>query len=147
MYEGALALGATKDRAVFFTVLPAAGSGIFCAIVLGLGRAVGETMAIMMVAGNQAVLPNGLLGGVRTLTSNIAMEMGIRRGFASAGAHWHGGRVVWHDFGDERVDGVGKKEDRVVKSLTEDHRMVKKIQSKKEKGSRLVKSSFGPARC
>lgn len=76
VYEGALALGATKDRAVFFTVLPSAGSGIFCAIVLGLGRAVGETMAVMMVAGNQAVLPNGLLGGVRTLTSNIAMEMG-----------------------------------------------------------------------
>lgn len=75
-YEGALALGATKERAIFFTVVPAAKSGIFCAIVLGLGRAVGETMAVMMVAGNQAVLPGTPFDGVRTLTSNIAMEMG-----------------------------------------------------------------------
>lgn len=75
-YEGALSLGATKERAIFFTVVPAAKSGIFCAIVLGLGRAVGETMAVMMVAGNQAVLPGTPFDGVRTLTSNIAMEMG-----------------------------------------------------------------------
>lgn len=75
-YEGALALGATKERAIFFTVVTAAKSGIFCAIVLGLGRAVGETMAVMMVAGNQAVLPGTPFDGVRTLTSNIAMEMG-----------------------------------------------------------------------
>ena len=75
-YEGALALGATKERAIFFTVVPAAKSGIFCAIVLGLGRAVGETMAVMMVAGNQAVIPGTPFDGARTMTSNIAMEMG-----------------------------------------------------------------------
>lgn len=75
-YEGALALGATKERSIFTAVLPAAKSGIFAAIVLGLGRAIGETMALIMVAGNQARIPDSILKGVRTLTTNIVMEMG-----------------------------------------------------------------------
>lgn len=75
-YDGALALGATKERSVFFAVLPAAKSGILAGIILGIGRAIGETMAVMMVAGNQARLPENVLEGVRTLTSNIVMEMG-----------------------------------------------------------------------
>lgn len=75
-YEGALALGASHERSVFFAVVPAAKSGIFAGVVLGMGRAVGETMAVMMVAGNQAVIPQRLTSGVRTLTTNIVMEMG-----------------------------------------------------------------------
>ncbi len=75
-YEGGLALGASHERSVFYTVLPAAKSGIFTGAVLGIGRAVGETMAVMMVAGNQAVIPDGILSGVRTLTTNIVLEMG-----------------------------------------------------------------------
>lgn len=75
-YEGSLALGATHERSVFFAVLPAAKSGILAAVVLGIGRAIGETMAVIMVAGNQPRMPAGLLKGVRTLTSNIVMEMG-----------------------------------------------------------------------
>lgn len=75
-YEGALALGASHERAVFFTVLPAALSGIMAAIVLGIGRAVGETMAVIMVAGNQAIIPDSITSGVRTLTANIVLEMG-----------------------------------------------------------------------
>lgn len=75
-YEGALALGATHERSVFFTVVPAAKSGIFAGIVLGVGRAIGETMAVMMVAGNQPLIPDSLTDGVRTLTTNIVMEMG-----------------------------------------------------------------------
>lgn len=75
-YEGGLALGASHERSVFHTVLPAAKSGIFAGVVLGIGRAVGETMAVMMVAGNQPVIPNSVLSGVRTLTANIVLEMG-----------------------------------------------------------------------
>lgn len=75
-YEGALALGATHERSVFFTVVPAAKSGIFASVVLGIGRALGETMAVIMVVGNQARMPKGLLKGVRTLTANIVTEMG-----------------------------------------------------------------------
>ena len=75
-YEGALALGATHERAVFRIVLPAAKSGVMAAIILGVGRAIGEAMAVMMVAGNRAVIPDSLLKGVRTLTSNIVLEMG-----------------------------------------------------------------------
>ena len=75
-YEGALALGASHERSVFFAVLPAAKSGIFAGVVLGVGRAIGETMAVVMVAGNQPRMPGGLLDGVRTLTANIVMEMG-----------------------------------------------------------------------
>ncbi len=75
-YEGALALGATHERAVFKIILPAAKSGVTASIILGVGRAIGEAMAVMMVAGNQARLPEGIFKGVRTLTSNIVMEMG-----------------------------------------------------------------------
>ena len=75
-YEGALALGATHERSVFSVVLPAARSGVMAAIILGVGRAIGEAMAVVMVAGNRAVIPNSLIKGVRTLTSNIVMEMG-----------------------------------------------------------------------
>lgn len=75
-YEGGLALGASHERSVFFTVLPAAKSGIFAGVILGIGRAIGETMAVIMVAGNQARMPAGLFKGVRTLTTNIVMEMG-----------------------------------------------------------------------
>lgn len=75
-YEGALALGATHERSVFFTILPAAKSGIMAGVILGIGRAIGETMAVIMVAGNQARIPDSIFVGVRTLTSNIVIEMG-----------------------------------------------------------------------
>lgn len=75
-YEGALALGATHERSVFTVVVPAAKSGILAAIILGVGRALGETMAVMMVVGNQPRVPDSILQGVRTLTTNIVMEMG-----------------------------------------------------------------------
>ena len=75
-YEGSLGLGASHERSVFFAVLPAAKSGILAGVVLGIGRAIGETMAVVMVAGNQAIVPDGLFSGVRTLTSNIVLEMG-----------------------------------------------------------------------
>ena len=75
-YEGSLALGATKERSIFFVMLPAAKSGILAGVVLGIGRAIGETMAVIMVAGNQAIIPDSLTSGVRTLTTNIVMEMG-----------------------------------------------------------------------
>jgi phosphate transport system permease protein len=75
-YEGALALGATHEQSVFFAVLPAARQGIMAGIVLGIGRAIGETMAVIMVAGNQALIPRGLFRGLRTLTANIVLEMG-----------------------------------------------------------------------
>ena len=79
-YEGALALGATHERAVFFAVLPAAKSGILAGVVLGIGRAIGETMAVVMIAGNQARIPDSIFKGVRTLTANIVMEMGYSTG-------------------------------------------------------------------
>lgn len=75
-YEGSLALGAGHYRSVFFVTLPAAKSGILAAIVLGIGRAIGETMAVIMVAGNQPRMPVSLFKGVRTLTANIVIEMG-----------------------------------------------------------------------
>lgn len=75
-YEGALALGATHERSVFRVVLPAAKSGVTASVILGMGRAIGEATAVMMVAGNRTAMPNGLLKGVRTLTSNIVLEMG-----------------------------------------------------------------------
>lgn len=75
-YEGALALGASHERSVFFALLPAAKSGIFAGVVLGIGRAVGETMAVKMVAGNQPTIPKSITDGVRTLTTNIVLEMG-----------------------------------------------------------------------
>lgn len=79
-YEGAVALGATHERAIFRVVLPAAKSGVVAAIVLGVGRAIGETMAVIMVAGNQARIPSGIFRGVRTLTANIVIEMGYATG-------------------------------------------------------------------
>ena len=72
-YEGSLALGATKERSIFFVMLPAAK-------VLGIGRAIGETMAVVMVAGNQPRMPQGILKGVRTMTANIVTEMGYATG-------------------------------------------------------------------
>ena len=75
-YEGSLGLGASHERSVFFAVLPAAKSGILAGVILGIGRAVGETMAVVMVAGNQAIIPEKLTQGVRTMTANIVLEMG-----------------------------------------------------------------------
>lgn len=79
-YEGALALGATHERSVFFAVLPAAKSGILASVVLGIGRAIGETMAVIMVAGNQARMPSSIFRGIRTMTANIVLEMGYATG-------------------------------------------------------------------
>lgn len=79
-FDGALALGATKERSIFKTVIPAARSGILSGVILGIGRAIGETMAVVMIAGNQAVLPQSITSGVRTLTSNIVLEMGYASG-------------------------------------------------------------------
>ena len=79
-YEGSLALGATHERSVFFTILPAAKSGVMSAVILGIGRAIGETMAVVMVAGNQTWMPQGLFQGLRTMTSNIVIEMGYASG-------------------------------------------------------------------
>ena len=79
-YEGSLALGATRERSIFRAVLPAAKMGIMAGIILGIGRAIGETMAVVMVCGNQAIMPDGLTNGVRTLTANIVLEMGYASG-------------------------------------------------------------------
>ena len=79
-YEGALALGASHERSVFFVTGPAAKSGILAGVVLGVGRAIGETMAVIMIAGNQPRIPSSILEGVRTLTGNIVMEMGYATG-------------------------------------------------------------------
>jgi phosphate ABC transporter permease protein PstC len=78
--EGALALGATRWQAVHLVVLKAARSGIIASIILGMGRAVGETMAVIMVAGNTIRMPRGMLEPVRTLTANIAIEMSAATG-------------------------------------------------------------------
>jgi len=75
-YEGSRALGATHERSVFSTLLPSASSGILAGVILGIGRAIGETMAVVMVAGNQPIFPDSILSGVRTLTANIVQEMG-----------------------------------------------------------------------
>ena len=75
-YEGSLGLGATHEHSVFFAVLPAAKQGILAGVILGVGRAIGETMAVIMVAGNQPVVPGSIFSGVRTMTANIVMEMG-----------------------------------------------------------------------
>lgn len=79
-YEGGLALGASPERSFFFIVLPAAKSGIFAAIVLGVGRSIGETMAVIMVAGNQPIIPDSITSGIRTMTANIVIEMGYAAG-------------------------------------------------------------------
>ncbi len=75
-YEGGLALGASHEKSVFTVTLPAAKSGILAGVILGVGRAIGETMAVIMVAGNQPRMPKGILEGVRTMTANIVLEMG-----------------------------------------------------------------------
>lgn len=75
-YEGALALGATKERSIFGVSLPSAKSGVSAGIILGIGRAIGETTAIVMIAGNQPIIPESIFSGVRTLTTNIILEMG-----------------------------------------------------------------------
>lgn len=79
-YEGSLALGATKERSIFCVMLPAVKSGILAGVVLGIGRAIGETMAVVMVAGNQPRMPQGILKGLRTMTANIVTEMGYASG-------------------------------------------------------------------
>lgn len=75
-YEGSLALGATKERSIFAVKMRAASSGIISSVILGVGRAIGETMAVIMVAGNQSVIPKDIFHGVRTMTGNIVIEMG-----------------------------------------------------------------------
>ena len=79
-YEGALALGATHERSTFTAVLPAAKSGVMSGVILGVGRAIGETMAVIMIAGNQTPMPGGLLDGLRPMTSNILLVMGYSTG-------------------------------------------------------------------
>ncbi len=79
-YEGSLALGATRERTVFALLLPAARSGVMAGVVLGIGRAIGETMAVIMIAGNQPVIPESITSGVRTMTANIVIEMGYAQG-------------------------------------------------------------------
>lgn len=74
-YEGSIALGASHEQSVVSVVLPAAKSGILSSIILGIGRAIGETMAVILVAGNQARIPSSITEGVRTLTANIVIEM------------------------------------------------------------------------
>lgn len=75
-YEGAVALGADHERTVLRVMVPAAVSGILASIILALGRAIGETMAVIMIAGNQVQIPSALTEGVRTMTANIVLEMG-----------------------------------------------------------------------
>lgn len=79
-YEGAVAMGATHERAIFSVMLPAAKSGVLAGIILGIGRAIGETMAVIMVAGNQPRVTGNVLEGIRTMTANIVMEMGYASG-------------------------------------------------------------------
>ena len=79
-FEGAVALGATKERAIFRTEVPAAKSGIVTSIILGLGRVIGETMAVVMICGNRVVFPDSITDGVRTMTANIVLELGYATG-------------------------------------------------------------------
>ena len=79
-YEGAVAMGARHERAIFTVMLPAAKSGVLAGVVLGIGRAIGETMAVIMVAGNQPRLTGNMLKGIRTMTANIIIEMGYATG-------------------------------------------------------------------
>ena len=78
--DGSYALGATQWQTIVGVVLPAARTGLVAAVILGMGRAIGETMAVIMVAGNSVLLPTSLLDPVRTLTANIALEMGYATG-------------------------------------------------------------------
>ena len=79
-YQGAIGLGTTHERAILTVVVPAAKNGILSAIILGIGRSIGETMAVILVAGNQPRIPIELNQGVRTLTTNIVMEMAYATG-------------------------------------------------------------------
>lgn len=79
-YEGAVAMGARHEHAIFTVMLPAAKSGVLAGVVLGIGRAIGETMAVIMVAGNQPRLTGNMLKGIRTMTANIVIEMGYATG-------------------------------------------------------------------
>ena len=79
-YEGAVAMGARHERAIFTVMLPAAKSSVLAGVVLGIGRAIGETMAVIMVAGNQPRLTGNMLKGIRTMTANIVIEMGYATG-------------------------------------------------------------------
>lgn len=81
-YEGSIALGATHERSVISVIVPAASSGILSSVILGIGRAIGETMAVVLVAGNQPRIPESVTQGVRTMTTNIVLEMAY-----AAGAH------------------------------------------------------------
>jgi phosphate ABC transporter permease protein PstC len=78
--EGSLALGATQWQTVWRVLLPAARAGILAGVILGMGRAVGETMAVIMISGNSTAIPHSALDSVRTLTANIAIEMGYAVG-------------------------------------------------------------------
>ena len=78
--DGSIAMGATRWQTVRMVLLPAARSGIIASIILGMGRAIGETMAVIMIAGNAISIPRSILAPVRTLTSNIALEMGYASG-------------------------------------------------------------------
>ncbi|MGP1909729.1 phosphate ABC transporter permease subunit PstC [Metabacillus sp. JX24] len=78
--EGSLALGASQIGTIFKVIVPAAKSGLMTAIVLGMGRAIGETMAVILVAGNSLIIPTSLTDSVRPLTTNIALEMGYAAG-------------------------------------------------------------------
>lgn len=79
-YEGSLALGATHEKTVLSVMVPAAKSGIISSVILGIGRAIGETMAVVLIAGNQPIIPDSLFSGVRTLTTNIVLEMAYAQG-------------------------------------------------------------------
>lgn len=79
-YDGSVALGATHERTTFTVIMPAASSGVLSSVVLGIGRAIGETMAVVLIAGNQPIMPGGLLNGLRTLTTNIVLEMSYASG-------------------------------------------------------------------
>ncbi|MCZ0717496.1 phosphate ABC transporter permease subunit PstC [Aerococcus kribbianus] len=79
-YQASVGLGATHDRTAYRIMVPAARSGILASIILGIGRAIGETMAVIMVAGNQAIFPRGLFYGARTMTANIVLEMAYASG-------------------------------------------------------------------
>lgn len=79
-YEGSLALGATHERSVYLVCLKAAKSGVLAGVILGVGRAIGETMAVIMIAGNSPIMPGSILSNVRTLTANVVLEMSYASG-------------------------------------------------------------------
>ena len=85
MREASLALGASQWQTIYKVIIPYAGSGISAAVVLGIGRAIGETMAVLMVTGNAAVMPRSLFEPVRTIPATIAAELGEA---PAGGAHY-----------------------------------------------------------